>query len=367
MRAAIPTLARYLAVAWMAWLAVGFGPATAAEPPRPGMPLGKGLPIQVKVAVAFLAIESFSENTGSFKATVDLRLRWIDTRLRKPAAEASGPPKVLRGADAQAQLDELWVPKVEVINQRGESSYAALGLRIYPDGQVEMTRRIAGEFTTPVDIGRFPFDRQDLRLELAVREQTADTVTLEYEQSDLDYSRAAPGAKLDGWEVGAVELVSQALPGWYGATHARVVASLEVAREPGSIIASIFIPLFASLLIPLLGIWLNRVEDGIFQIETFEFVNLIVGGLFAVIALNFTVNSTYQVLGSGDNPVSRLFALNYVTLGVSLMVNVLLFRFNVIGRWFGRYVQEQLYLFLIWAVPLLVLVTAASVILVAMV
>ncbi|MDB5489322.1 MAG: hypothetical protein JWQ58_3037, partial [Reyranella sp.] len=32
-----------------------------------------------------------------------------------------------------------------------------------------------------------------------------------------------------------------------------------------------------------------------------------------------------------------------------------------------RYVQEQLYLFLIWAVPLLVLVTAASVILVAMV
>ena len=37
----------------------------------------------------------------------------------------------------------------------------------------------------------------------------------------------------------------------------------------------------------------------------------------------------YQVLGGGDNPVSRLFALNYVTLGISLMVNVLLFRFNV--------------------------------------
>ena len=39
-----------------------------------------------------------------------------------------------------------------------------------------------------------------------------------------------------------------------------------------------------AFLIPLLGIWLNRVEDGVFQIETFEFVNLIVGGLFAVIA-----------------------------------------------------------------------------------
>ncbi len=32
-----------------------------------------------------------------------------------------------------------------------------------------------------------------------------------------------------------------------------------------------------------------------------------VGGLFAVIALNFTVNSTYQLLGTNDNPVARLF------------------------------------------------------------
>lgn len=366
MTAAIFRVVRYSRLAWTLWLMAGFGMAMAAEPPRPGLPTGKGLPVQVKVGVAFLSIESFSENTSSFKATVDLRLRWVDLRLRRPAAEANGPPRVLRGDDAQAQLAELWVPKVDVVNQRGESGYAALGLRIYPDGRVELTRRISGEFATAFDVGRFPFDRQDLRLELAVRDQTADIVALEYDQDDLNFSRAAAGAKLDGWEIGSVELSGEPLPGWYGATHASVIAALEVKRVPDAIIASIFIPLFASLLIPLLGIWLNRVEDGVFQIETFEFVNLIVGGLFAVIALNFTVNSTYQVLGSGDNPVSRLFALNYVALGISLMINVLMFRFNVVGRWFGRYVQEQLYLFLDVAVPLLMLVSAASVILVAM-
>ncbi len=363
---AILVIVRYSALAWVFWVTAAFATAMAAEPPRLGLPTGKGLPVQIKVGVAFLSIESFSENTGSFKATVDLRLRWVDIRLRKPAAEANGPPKVLRGADAQAQLAELWAPNVDVVNQRGDSSYSALGLRLYPDGQVELTRRITGEFAVPVDVGRFPFDRQDLRIELAVRDQTADVVALEYEQDDLDFSRPARSASLDGWEIGPVELAAESLPGWYGATHSGVVASLEIKRVPAPIIASIFIPLFASLLIPLLGIWLNRVEDGVFQIETFEFVNLIVGGLFAVIALNFTVNSTYQLLGSGDNPVSRLFALNYMALGIALMINVLLFRFNVIGRWFGRYVQEQLYLFLIWAVPLLMLVTGTSVILVAM-
>jgi hypothetical protein len=78
------------------------------------------------------------------------------------------------------------------------------------------------------------------------------------------------------------------------------------------------------------------------------------------------VNSLYQVLGSGDNPIDRLFVVNYVTLGVSLLVNALLFRFSVVERMFGRYVQEQFCLFLMWAVPVLVLTTAASVILAAL-
>jgi hypothetical protein len=116
----------------------------------------------------------------------------------------------------------------------------------------------------------------------------------------------------------------------------------------------------------LLAIWLNRMEDGEFQIEAFEQANVIVGGLFAVIALNFTLNSEYGMLGSTDNTVRRLFTLNYLALALSLLINLMLFRFNLPMRWFGRYVQEQLYFFLSWAVPLLVLATALAFLLVAM-
>ena len=136
--ATILAMGRYLTLGCTFWLMAALTTAMAADPPRPGVPTGKGLPVQIKVGVAFLSIESFSENSGSFKATIDLRARWTDIRLRRPAAEANDPPRVLRGAAAQAQLDELWVPKVDVINQRGEPSYTALGLRIYPDGQVEI-------------------------------------------------------------------------------------------------------------------------------------------------------------------------------------------------------------------------------------
>lgn len=353
-----------LAVAFALFGALAAQPGTQAQTT---LPTDKGLPVQVKIGVEFMDIAAFKENAGTFNATVDVRLRWQDLRLRRPAEEATDPPKVYLGAGAQAQVAKIWVPAAELVNQRGKTSYEATGLRIYPDGSVELIKRTSGDFATSVDVERFPFDRQKLRLAVAIRDQSTDAVALQFEQDDLDFSRSAAGVNLDGWGLGLVSLRSEPLAGWNGESHPQVMASLEVARQPSMAVAAIFIPLFASLLIPMLSIWLNRVKAGKFQIETFELVNIIIGGLFAVIALNFTIYSTYEVLGSGDNPVSRLFALNYIALGVGLLVNVLLFRFGVVERRFGRYVQEQLYLVLSWAIPLLVLTTACAVILVAVV
>ena len=344
--------------------------ALASQPgaqAQTGLPTGRGLPVQVKVGVEFMDIGAFKDNSGIFSATVDVRLRWQDLRLRRPPQEATDPPKVYLGSEAQAQLAKIWVPNAELVNQRGKTAYTATGLRIYPDGSVELTKRTTGDFLTTVDVERFPFDRQKLRLAVAIRDQSLNAVALQFDQDDLDFSRAAANASLDGWELGLAALRSEPLPGWNGETHPQIVASLEIIRQPSMAIAAIFIPLFASLLLPMLSIWLNRVEDGVFQIETFELVNIIIGGLFAVIALNFTVYSAYEVLGSANNPVSRLFALNYIALGIGLLVNVLLFRYGVIERWFGRFVQEQLYLVLAVAIPVLVLTTAGAIIFIAIV
>jgi hypothetical protein len=159
-----------------------------------------------------------------------------------------------------------------------------------------------------------------------------------------------------------VEMRRELAPGWNGEQHSRVWASLAVTRNPSGSIAPIFIPLFASLLIPFLSLWLNRVEDAELQVDAFELTNIIIGGLFALIALNFTVNAEYSTLAAGQNTVKWLFGLNYFALALALLINVLLFRFQVVRRWFGKYVQEQVFLYLLWAVPVLVLGTAAAVV-----
>ncbi|HEX8550100.1 MAG TPA: hypothetical protein VF681_00955 [Abditibacteriaceae bacterium] len=331
------------------------------------LPLGTGLPVVVQVGAYFADIASIDDNEGTFTATVDLRLRWTDSRLGYAPQQAPGGFKESRTADVEARLSQIWTPDVRLSNMVGEPSSQMSGLREYPDGRVELMQRTTAQFATPFEVERFPFDRQKLRVELVSHREGLERVTFNFRQDDLDFSRVGNNVVLDGWMLGLVDLHRGVQEGWYGQRHARLWAALEVRRQPGAAVAPIFIPLFAALLIPLLAIWLNKVEKGEFQIEAFELTNIIVGGLFTMIALNFTVNSEYRILASDDNLVKQLFSLNYLTLAVSLVINIVLFRFNLVQRAFGKYVQEQLFLYLMWAVPVLALVSAVALLLVAIV
>jgi hypothetical protein len=344
-----------------AWAAEAEPPKTA-EVPLTTLPRQGGLPVKVAVAVSFLKIGSIEENEGKFDAMVDLRLRWKDSRLKGQSANGF---REFQGEAAVAQVAEIWVPKVELSNQSGDPAFETQVLRISDEGEVEWTRRVEGEFKSVFDPSHFPFDRQKLAVSAVVRGDSLQEVMLDYRQGDLNYSRLADGVAIDGWRFGLVDLRRQTEAGFYGKSHAGLVAELEVRRILSAALAPIFIPLFASLLIPLMAIYLNKVEDGEFKIEAFELSNIVIGGLFAVIALNFTVNSEYPALGGSDNPVTRLFALNYLVLGVALAIIIMLFRFNLVQRMLGKYVQEQLYLCIIWAGPFLVAATALAILLAA--
>ena len=334
-----------------------------AERPLTSIPLDAGLPLNVRVGSAFNAI-TISENDGVFTSTIDLRLRWRDSRLMYPASETPRGFYEFRGEAAQQKLGEIWSPQVELANSK-DAAIESEGLRIFSDGRVEILRRITGSFAVPFDATAFPFDKQVLLVEVASK-QGNDQVTLLSLQDELSFSKVAEGLQIDGWDLGFVNIKKASVSGWYGEAGDKMLIGLGVARQPGKLIAPIFIPLLASLLIPLLAIWMNQAEGGEFKVEAFELANVIIGGLFAVIALNFTVNAEYKVIASGDNSVTRLFGLNYLTLAVGLLVIVLLFRFHLLKKVFGQYVQEQAFLFLSWAIPVLVFGTAATFFLVAM-
>jgi len=340
-------------------------PAPAAPIDLTSLPTGLGLPVQVHVGVVFAELHAVQENDQLFDATLDVRITWQDRRLAYPAAETPAGFRTFRADEVDAQLSRMWDPGLRFANLEGEPRHFVRGLRVRPDGSVELMTRVLGTFHAQFDVERFPFDRQPLTVELVADRLPRELATLVFRQADLDYTRFTAGVEADGWHAHSVDLSRRRVQGWHGETHDVVDATLVVERAAAETAAPIFIPLLAALLIPLLAIWLNRLEDGEFKIEAFELANVIVGGLFAIIALNFTVSAEFATLASGDNTVSRLFSLNYLTLAVSLAVNLLMFRYRVMLRLFGPFIEEQFFGWLTWAIPTAVIATAIATVLVA--
>lgn len=324
------------------------------------LPTGKGLPVQVNVAVAFVDLKGFDDSKGEFECTTDLRLRWTDPRLEYPRADAFRGYKEFRGKDAEEQLGKMWGPTIEVVNRTEASAYVGRRVRIFADGTVELLTRTTAKHKVRVDPEKFPFDRQQLTLELLVREESADEVLFRMDRDDIEFSRVTGDTQLEGWQAGLVNLRGDAVAGWGGDRYSRVVVALSAERLPSSSLAPIFIPLVASLLIPLLAIWMNRATDDGFEVEAFELANMGIGGLFSVIALSFAIYSSYAFLGNSDNTVTRLFGLNYVSLALALAIVVLFFQYNVLLRLFGPYVQKEAFKYLTWALPVLSLATSIA-------
>src|SRR6202140_322876 len=246
------------------------------------LPLGKGLPVMVRVGLYFQSITAFDDNEGTFTGTVDMRLRWEDPRLRYPAETTPRGFQEYRGPKADQKLKEVWVPRVAFTNLKESPSYQATSLRIFPSGWVEAMQRTTGQFTIPMDSGAFPFDKQTLGVEVTVRRETTGEASLVVLQEDIDFSRPAQDLSIDGWTPGLVNVKRYTQPGWYGEFHSGLVVGLAVARNSGKDVASGFIPLLAALFIPMLAIWMNSTEAGEFVIDASELANISVGGLFAV-------------------------------------------------------------------------------------
>lgn len=319
------------------------------------IPVGKGLPVVVHTGLFFHNIESFDEGKNTFEATIDLRLTWHDSRLSYPVSEALYGYKEYRFSEADEKLKKIWTPSIRLANQIGEPIFSEKRLRIYPNGRIETITRTNAAYKTPVDIARFPFDRQSLQIELLTKEDTVDLVDLDYTFDDLVFSKVENNKNLYGWKLGHVNLKRELVAGWNGDRYSKVIIDLNIQRNLKGIVATIFIPLFASLLIPFLATWMNRAVKGGFEIDGFELANYIIGGLFAVIALNFTIDTSFPLLSKGDNTVTRLLGLNYAALATGLMISVIFYRYKFPARWLGDYVQEEMFIFISWAFPLLFL------------
>ena len=73
-------------------------------------------------------------------------------------------------------LDEVWTPRVLLLNDRGLSLKLREGVEVDDLGNVKFQNRLSGELSADLQFQEFPFDTQQLPIDIVSYEYTTDEV-----------------------------------------------------------------------------------------------------------------------------------------------------------------------------------------------
>ncbi|MEM9275681.1 MAG: flagellar biosynthesis protein FlgM [Cyanobacteria bacterium P01_F01_bin.143] len=113
---------------------------------------------QISVGLYVIDIFKIDEAQQSFEADFFIEFRWKDPHLVKSEAENSI-------ASCRKHLDEIWHPAARVFNERNLNKNFETTL-VVADGTVVSRQRFHGLMSSPLNLRRFPFDEQTLRIQI---------------------------------------------------------------------------------------------------------------------------------------------------------------------------------------------------------
>lgn len=315
-------------------------------------------PLRVGTGLFVVEVEAIDDDSDRFRALLDWRVAWTDPRQIYTAD--AGERRELSDEAAVHKLQTVWTPHVVLANLAAEAEVTDEDLYHYPNGHFEWIRRLRATFKTDLDHTSFPLDKQRLLMQIGSPLYSVNQVVL---QNDDDVEFSGHGELvLRGWEFGRMRFCPATVTRWNGSIHSQLDGTLPAKRHVTPYVTSVFLPIVAVMLVPLLSLWLNRWRGHTFAVEPFELMNVTTGGLFATIALTLAIYSVYPFLSSGANVVGRLFTLNYLLLGLSMLTILMLFKTQLNDRpWFSPYVALEAYRFISWAAPVLTVILTLAI------
>lgn len=114
---------------------------------------------QILVGIYTLDLAKINEVEQTVYIDFYLGLQWRDSRLDTLLSNQSF-------ATYQRKLDEVWHPNIHIINQRQLNKELDEIVHINPNGIVTYRQRFYGELATKLDLKRFPFDEQMIKIEI---------------------------------------------------------------------------------------------------------------------------------------------------------------------------------------------------------
>jgi hypothetical protein len=223
------------------FVALGTGTAIATELTPP---VADGA-VQVTVLVYILDVNTIDSGQQTFTANVYLEYGWHDPRLKH-----GGEGPVIRG------MNEIWQPKLQVLNQQRLWPTFPEQLEVFPDGTVRYSQRVWGNFTQPMDLHDYPMDSQKLTIQLVAVGMTPDQVEL-VPAAGVEHAFASDLSLAD-FEFTGSEMAAepyQAIRS--GRMSASILCNYFVSRKPGYYVVKVIIPLILIVMMSWAVFWID--------------------------------------------------------------------------------------------------------------
>lgn len=197
----------------------------------------------VEVKVYVIDIDGIDSVDQSFVANLILVLRWHDPSLAHEGLDS-----------INKDLNEIWHPRVQILNQQRLVNTFPQSVELHPDGEVVYRQRVWGSFSQPLKPREFPFDTQ--RLEIMLGNISFGSQKIRFKpspDSGIAENLSIPDWEIMQWGFAAEDLVldneSSLIPG--------MVFSMEVRRYTNFFKFKVVLPLILIVMMSWLVFWID--------------------------------------------------------------------------------------------------------------
>ncbi|QDV18298.1 Cys-loop ligand-gated ion channel [Gimesia panareensis] len=252
--------------------------SSLVEEPKPELkrPSSPGEATEVQILIYVIDIDEINSADQSFAASVYYEARWKNHLLQHPGP---GPLHV--------DLSDIWNPRLTIIGQQNAWKSYPESAEILPDGTVIYRQKVWGHFSQPLNLRDFPFDRQELSIQLVAPGLSEKQVVMVPLVGDLGRSSnlanhfSLPDFDILSFQAKAASYYPDQTPVGVAGFEMRI----QVARQPDYYILKVILPLCLIVIMSWLPRWLNPEQSGTnIGISTSAFLTL-VAYLFAITVL----------------------------------------------------------------------------------
>ncbi len=131
----------------------------------PPTPDGKALPVYITLGI--IDIYDINDNKQNLSLGIIGKIRWKDPRLAH-----EGPGSIKR------RLEEIWYPYISFSSLLHSWTPILRFAEVMPDGEVVYRINTRGEFSQSLNLHKYPFDRQVIRIPIVSEYSDEDVVLL---------------------------------------------------------------------------------------------------------------------------------------------------------------------------------------------